>query len=67
VLVSNPATPFWAFRSQNLSTVPEVARATAATTGCGSCAGEVEELLAGFASGGDANASTQTLEPAHVE
>ena len=35
-----------AIRSDGLSSVAEVARATDATTGCGSCTGEVEDLLA---------------------
>jgi nitrite reductase (NADH) large subunit len=56
-----------AIRANGLGTVPEVARATAATTGCGSCAGDVEELLAGFAGGTNGAPGARKLEPDHVE
>jgi len=36
-----------AIRGDGLATLAEVARATGASTGCGSCAGEVEQLLGG--------------------
>jgi NAD(P)H-nitrite reductase large subunit len=54
-------------RSDGLSTVAEVARATSATTGCGSCTGEVEALIAGAPSGDGLDVPTQKLEPANVE
>jgi len=56
-----------AIRGEGLATLAEVAGATGASTGCGSCAGEVEELLAGHSSGRNTQVSGQKPEPATIE
>lgn len=50
-----------------LETVPKVAEATKATTGCGSCTGEVEMLIANASSAGNTDVKELKLEPAKVE
>jgi NAD(P)H-nitrite reductase large subunit len=44
-----------------------VAGATGASTGCGSCAVEVEELLAGHSSSRNTQVNGQKPEPATIE
>jgi len=56
-----------AIRGEGLATLAEVASATGASTGCGSCAGEVEELLAGHSSGRNTQVNGQKPEPATIE
>jgi len=56
-----------AIRGEGLATLAEVAGATGASTGCGSCAGEVEELLAGHSSGRNTQVNGQKPEPATIE
>jgi len=56
-----------AIRGEGLATLAEVAAATSASTGCGSCAGEVEELLAGHSSGRNTEVNGQKPEPATIE
>jgi ferredoxin-nitrate reductase len=56
-----------AIRGEGLATLAEVAAATSASTGCGSCAGEVEELLAGHSSGRNTQVNGQKPEPATIE
>jgi len=50
-----------AMGKRRLGSVAEVARATEATTGCGSCTGAVEEMLAERSSGG--NTSVKSPKP----
>jgi len=50
-----------------LETVASVAETTRATTGCGSCTGEVEELIANASSGGNTDVKNSKLEPAKVD
>jgi len=56
-----------AIRSEGLDTLAKVAGATGASTGCGSCAGEVEELLAGHSSARNTQVNGQKPEPATIE
>ncbi len=56
-----------AIRGEGLTTLAEVAGATGASTGCGSCAGEVEELLAGHSSSRNTQVKGQKPEPATIE
>ncbi|HEV2773493.1 MAG TPA: molybdopterin-dependent oxidoreductase [Thermoleophilaceae bacterium] len=56
-----------AIASSGLESVAEVAEATKATTGCGSCTGEVEELIANGSSGGNTGVKELKLEAAKVE
>jgi len=53
-----------AVRSEDLRTLAEVAKATAATTGCGSCTGEVEDILAGFSSDTEDRSGAREFETA---
>ncbi len=56
-----------AIRGEALATLAEVAAATGASTGCGSCSGDVEELLAGHSSARNTQANGPKPEPATIE
>jgi len=56
-----------AIASGGIESVAEVAEATKATTGCGSCTGEVEQLIAAGSSGGNTDVKELKLEAAKVE
>jgi ferredoxin-nitrate reductase len=56
-----------AIASEGIESVAEAAEATKATTGCGSCTGEVEHLIANASSAGNTDVKELKLEGAKVE